>query len=107
MKESSNHNQLFSKRLKEIRLKAGLSQKKLGILAGIDEFVASTRINRYEKGVHQANTEVVQNLANILNVPLAYFYTEDDDLAYFIRSWQKFNAEEKDKILAMVRKTET
>ena len=46
---------VFSRRLKEARIKAGLSQKRLGIEAGMDEFVASTRINRYEKGVHQAD----------------------------------------------------
>jgi hypothetical protein len=34
--------------------------KKLGIAAGIDEFEASTRINRYEKGVHEASMEVAQ-----------------------------------------------
>jgi len=33
------------KRLKEARLAAGLSQKQLGIAAGIDEFSASPRCN--------------------------------------------------------------
>jgi transcriptional regulator with XRE-family HTH domain len=28
----------------------GLSQKKLGILTGMNEFSASARINKYEKG---------------------------------------------------------
>lgn len=44
--------QLFSKRFKEARKAKQLTQEKLGILIGLDEFVASTRINRYEKGVH-------------------------------------------------------
>ncbi|WP_366931802.1 hypothetical protein [Paraburkholderia xenovorans] len=38
---------VFGGRLKEARLRAGLSQKKLGIVAGLDPSVASTRINRY------------------------------------------------------------
>lgn len=38
------------KRLKEARLEAGLSQKRLGIAAGVDEFVVSARMNQYETG---------------------------------------------------------
>ncbi|WP_234096419.1 helix-turn-helix domain-containing protein [Citrobacter portucalensis] len=92
MNDSTLHNRTFSKRLKEARLAKGLSQKQLGILAGIDEFVASPRINRYEKGVHQANIEIVQQLADVLELPLAYFYSEDDDLASMIRNWRKADA---------------
>ncbi|MCU6683009.1 MULTISPECIES: helix-turn-helix domain-containing protein [Leclercia] len=102
MNELTTHNQIFSRRLKEVRLAKGLSQKRLGILAGIDEFVASTRINRYEKGVHQANIEVVQQLSAVLEVPLAYFYTEDDDLASLLLGWIKMDAEKKKRILAMM-----
>lgn len=102
MNESPIYNQIFSQRLKQIRLAKGLSQKRLGILAGIDEFVASTRINRYEKGVHQANIEVVQQLSAVLEVPLAYFYTEDDELALLLLSWIKMDAEKKKSILALI-----
>jgi transcriptional regulator with XRE-family HTH domain len=99
MKTSSSHNQLFSRRLKEVRLDMALSQKKLGILAGIDEFAASARINRYEKGVHQASIEVVRHLAKVLEVPVAYFYTEDDELASLVRLWPKLDSEKKKNIL--------
>ncbi|EMY4501220.1 helix-turn-helix transcriptional regulator [Salmonella enterica subsp. enterica] len=81
MNTSNHYNDIFCRRLKQARLASGLSQKRLGIAAGIDEFVASTRINRYEKGVHEPGTEIVQKLAEVLRVPLAYFYAEDDDLA--------------------------
>ncbi len=40
----------YPKRLKEARKAMGLSQEKLGIKAGIDEFSASARMNQYEKG---------------------------------------------------------
>lgn len=76
-----------------------LSQKSLGILAGIDEFAASARINRYEKGVHQASIEVVRHLAKVLKVPVAYFYTEDDELASLVRLWPKLDSEKKKNIL--------
>jgi transcriptional regulator with XRE-family HTH domain len=99
MKTSNPHNQLFSRRLKEVRLDMALSQKSLGILAGIDEFAASARINRYEKGVHQASIEVVRHLAKVLEVPVAYFYTEDDELASLVRLWPKLDQEKKKNIL--------
>ncbi|EPC4332660.1 helix-turn-helix domain-containing protein [Enterobacter quasiroggenkampii] len=99
MKTTNPHNQLFSRRLKEVRLDMALSQKSLGILAGIDEFAASARINRYEKGVHQASIEVVRHLAKVLEVPVAYFYTEDDELASLVRLWPKLDSEKKKNIL--------
>lgn len=78
MKTEIKYRQIFCKRLKEARLAKGLSQKKLGILAGIDEFVASTRINRYEKGIYEPNLETSGKLAEVLELPLAYFYAEDE-----------------------------
>jgi transcriptional regulator with XRE-family HTH domain len=103
MKTSINYPDIFCQRLKEARLSKGLSQKRLGILAGIDEFVASTRINRYEKGVHQANIDIAQQLATALDVPLAYFYMVDDDLAELTLSWVKLTEEQKRQILAQVK----
>ena len=43
---------VVARRLKEARVRAGLSQKQLGIKAGIEEFSASPRINQYERGKH-------------------------------------------------------
>ena len=99
-----NYPDIFCQRLKAARLAKGLSQKSLGILAGIDEFVASTRINRYEKGVHQPNIEIAQQLAAALEVPLAYFYMVDDELADLTLVWGKLTAEDKTQILTFVRK---
>ncbi|EJF29188.1 MULTISPECIES: helix-turn-helix transcriptional regulator [Enterobacteriaceae] len=103
MNTQTNYSAVFCQRLKTARLAKGLSQKSLGILAGIDEFVASTRINRYEKGVHQAGIDVAQQLANALEVPLAYFYMVDDELAELTLSWSKLSDEEKDKIFAFIK----
>ncbi len=46
---------VLSKRLREARAAAGISQEQLGILAGIDEFSASARMNQYERGKHSPN----------------------------------------------------
>ncbi|KAA8993800.1 helix-turn-helix transcriptional regulator, partial [Affinibrenneria salicis] len=78
----------------------GLSQKGLGIAAGIDEFVASTRINRYEKGVHEANIVTAGRLAQALDVPLAYFYADDDNLAKMILTFSTLPVAQQNALLA-------
>ena len=103
MKIESDYHSVFCQRLKLVRLAKGLSQKKLGIAAWIDEFVASTRINRYEKGVHEASMEVAQQLADVLQIPLAYFYTADDVLADMMLAFMALSPEEKTKVLALVK----
>lgn len=75
---------IYSQRLREAREARGLSQRALGIEAGLNEFVASTRVNRYETGVHQPDLQTQQRIAAVLGYPLAYFYAEDDELAQMI-----------------------
>jgi DNA-binding XRE family transcriptional regulator len=82
---------VYSRRLREAREAKGLSQKTLGIEAGIDEFVASTRVNRYEAGVHQPDYQTLTNLAEVLGLPTAYFYAEDDRLAQMIADFDAKN----------------
>lgn len=71
----------LAKRLKEARLKAGLSQERLGVLAGIDEASASARMNQYERDKHEPDWLTVQRLASVLDVPVAFLYAEDDAMA--------------------------
>jgi transcriptional regulator with XRE-family HTH domain len=71
----------FPKRLKEARLKAGISQKKLGIAAGLKESVASSQMNHYEKGKHNPSFKVLARIAKVLNVPTSFFYEVDDSMA--------------------------
>jgi len=79
---------VYSRRLREAREAYGISQRALGIEAGLDEFVASTRVNRYETGVHQPDLQTLQHLAAILKLPVAYFYAEDDELEQMIRDFK-------------------
>lgn len=85
----------FPKRLKIARKAAGLSQKKLGILAGIDEFSSSARMNQYEKGTHSPDYSMVQRIGGVLEVPVAYFYAEDDGLAELIELYGRLNEAKK------------
>ena len=103
MNTSNHYNDIFCRRLKQARLASGFSQKRLGIAAGIDEFVASTRINRYEKGVHEPGTEIVQKLAEGLRVPLAYFYAEDDDLAELMLVFLLLSQQDRSEIMTYAK----
>ncbi|RFD84895.1 helix-turn-helix domain-containing protein [Salmonella enterica] len=68
-------------RLKSARLRANFTQEKLGVLAGIEEATARSRISQYESGIHRPTFEMMCAFARVLNVPECYFYTVDDDFA--------------------------
>lgn len=79
----------IGKRLKERRLFANLTQEKLGVLAGIEEFTARARINQYEHNTHVPGYPIVKKIANALKIPTPYFYAEEDDLAEYILNFKK------------------
>ena len=101
-----DNSSVITKRLHEARLAAGISQKQLGIAAGIDEFSASPRINQYERGVHVPDFATVERLALVLHVPTPYFYTRDDELAKLILRYGQMDAAEKEKLIQFVAKDE-
>ena|SRR3990167_2451555 len=92
------------KRLKEARLAAGLSQKKLGIAAGIDEFVASARMNQYETGKHVPDYNMVQRIARVLKLPAAFFYTLDNKQADFLKKYASLTENQKLRLERIVEK---
>jgi len=93
----------FPQRLKEARTKIGVSQKKLGILAGIDEFSSSARINQYEKGKHAPDFTMAKRLATILNIPTSYLYEADDDIASMLILYFQLKDDERKKVLEEMR----
>ncbi len=95
----SNKETPIPKRLKEAREAAGLSQKQLGIKAGIDEFSASSRMNQYETGKHTSDYFTIKKIAEVLALPTSYFYTEEDNLAKIIQLAGKLSLENKNKLL--------
>ncbi|AQR64841.1 hypothetical protein BXU06_07005 [Aquaspirillum sp. LM1] len=94
---------LFAQRLRACRLQCGLSQMRLGVLAGIDERSASPRINQYERGKHFPDFGTIVRLAAVLGVPAAYFFAEDEQLADWILCWGKLNASDKSFWLEKVK----
>lgn len=87
------------KRLRQARQAANLSQKKLGIQAGMDQFSASARMNHYEMGRHAPDYTMLKRIGNILGVPVAYFYAEADELAEMIILFSKLRKDGQNRIL--------
>lgn len=90
------------KRLKEARQEKGLSQKTLGILAGIDEFSASSRMNQYEKGKHTPDFATLKRLAEVLDLPTGYFYCEEDWQAAVLKKMSLISQVQRKKILTNI-----
>lgn len=90
---------VFQHRLKTARERLNISQKELGIRAGLDSFVASTRINRYELGVHQPDMATAERLAHALAVPTAYLFAGDERLARMILAFEQMSVAEKERLL--------
>ena len=93
---------LFSRRLKAARLLTGLSQEKLGVIAGVDEFSASARINQYERGKHMPDVLMSTHLARALNVPLSYFYAVNDDEAELLLTYYRLPARKRKNALRLI-----
>lgn len=79
-----------------------LSQKDLGIAAGMDEFSASARMNQYEVGKRTPDYSTLKRIAKVLGYPPAYFYTEDDLMAEIISCVSKLNKEAKRVLLTQI-----
>lgn len=83
--------QIFASRLRAARahksgqLKAAghspYTQTRLGIDAGIASSTAGARISQYESGVHMPDINTAARFAALLDVPLAYLFCDDLDLA--------------------------
>ena len=71
---------IFCKRLKDARKAAGISQERLGLLAGIEPATVSL-------------------IAGVLNVPPSYFYSEDDEEARLLVMFHRMNSAERVQIL--------
>ncbi|EGQ9883119.1 helix-turn-helix domain-containing protein [Vibrio fluvialis] len=86
-------------RLKEARKKAKLSQKALGVRIGMDESSASPRMNQYEKGKHTPDVQTLKLIADELDVPLSYFFCEDEDSAELVVLINKLPKQEKKALI--------
>jgi transcriptional regulator with XRE-family HTH domain len=100
MPRQSDPSTLFGRRLRAARGRAGIAQDKLGVLIGLDESSSSARMSRYETGVHEPPFSTALNLAEALDVPVAYFYCDDERLAELLIQYGAFDEPRKKKLLA-------
>ncbi|MCE7033498.1 helix-turn-helix domain-containing protein [Lysobacter sp. GX 14042] len=87
-------------RLREARLRRGLTQTELGCQAGLDPSVASPRMTQYESGQHLPRAEVLSRLASVLDVPVSYLMAEDEGLATLILNWAAMTSEQRAALIA-------
>lgn len=95
MSKSPSAKPVFGRRLREARLRSGIAQDRLGVMIGLDEGCSSARMSRYENGVHEPPFPIIESIAGILKVPVAYFFCDDDRLAEIIRTYS--SASEKNR----------
>lgn len=106
-------NEVFAKRLKAARLRKaqslgfstarGYSQERLGIDAGIEEESASARVNQYEQGRRLPDLGTAIRLADVLNVPVAYLFCTEDDLADLLLISHALNSRKRRQLLGLAR----
>ncbi|SMF14122.1 helix-turn-helix domain-containing protein [Pseudogulbenkiania subflava] len=89
-------------RLKEARTRKELTQQQLGELLGLEPNNASARMNQYERGKHTPDFDTLKRLADILEVPVAYFYCEDKLEAAIVEAVHRLGPEQKLALLAFI-----
>ena len=102
-----DHASVWVRRLKEARRASGMSQRQLGVAAGLDEGVASTRVNRYEVGVHRPDYGIAIKLAQALDVPVAYLYCDDDVTAEILLTLHRVTVEVRQRVLKLLQESAT
>jgi transcriptional regulator with XRE-family HTH domain len=90
---------VVARRLREARMRAGLSQGQLGVRAGMDKFSASARISQYEHGKHTPDLQTLARLAKVLQTPVPYFYCDDSELAELILKFARLGKAQRRKLL--------
>lgn len=83
----------------ESRNRTGITQDKLGVIIGRDESCSSAGMSRYETGIHEPPIAIAEKIAHALNLPLPYFYCDDEQLAAILRYYATFNVRNKAEIL--------
>ena len=91
---------VFVERLKQARAAAGLSQAALGREIGLPDETASTRINRYERGVSEPDLRTAEAVADALGVSLSWLVCTDPKLAGLIEAYGKLPPGERRTLLA-------
>ena len=93
----------FCRRLKATRKAQKMTLEKLGVAIGLDESCASTRISRYEHGIHTIEYNTAERIAQVLDVPLAYFYADTEEFAELTNIFDHQDHERQQRLLNFAR----
>jgi transcriptional regulator with XRE-family HTH domain len=102
MNQKKTHSSIFCLRLKQARLAVGLSQEALGVAAGLDKFIASARMNRYETGIRTPDHLTTLNIAKALGVPLPFLYAETAGMAKHILDFENSDLEKYSNLIQLL-----
>ncbi|MDG2778501.1 helix-turn-helix transcriptional regulator [Vibrio parahaemolyticus] len=89
-------------RIKEVRIRLGLTQAVLGEMLGLDKSRASSRINHYEKGRHFPPYEFMMSLSRLTHTPLSCFYEPDPKLAQTIKDLSELSKANRELITHII-----
>lgn len=103
MQKRLRQRDVFIRRLKEARQRLGISQAAVGIAAAVNPSGASTRFNRYEKGVYEPDMETAARIADVLHVPLPWLFASDENLAELILNFASLPSDSQLQLLETSR----
>lgn len=84
-------------------MRKGMTQQKLGELLGLDPNNASARMNQYERGKHNPDYTTMTRISDLLDVPVSYFYCEDEYEASILEAIHHLNTEQKQLLMAYIQ----
>lgn len=63
---------------------------------------ASARMNRYELGKRAPDAPLVERIAAVLDVPVAYLHSTDEDEANLLLKFHRLNKKQRAKVTAFI-----
>lgn len=95
---------LIGKRIQLKRKEYGLSAEKLSELLDISQ----QQLSRYERGTNKINIAHLVNLANFLQTPISYFFSDCIDKADWNSDeydiyWQMLNKNQKELLVSFIK----
>lgn len=83
-------------RLRSARKMSKLTQEDISNELGYDRSHGTARISQYETGRHAPDFTMAKRISEVLGIPVAYLYCDDDDLAKLLLVASKLSKAELD-----------
>ncbi|WP_313411938.1 MULTISPECIES: helix-turn-helix domain-containing protein [Stenotrophomonas] len=97
---------VLGQRLRAARVAKGWTQAQLGeLLLGVDDpNTVAPRISRYERGMHKPDLATIEKLAELLDLPAAYFLAASDTMAEAILMLSQLDARKQKEALVLIKR---